>query len=243
MTHDCGGPEPPQFLGWERRAGMGEQEKRLLVAVNVMRTRVTVVGFNIAIVSFQLTELRSLTVGQVKLPSIHSSAHIDADIALFMGLALSLAALVVFVASSRYDPVGVCTPWLVVLGDVLMYLALAESTAAFFEPFLGALVAASRDFGQHQAALQTVVTAVAAAGATAWFLAVYVGPVLALWRAPRGISTTLPLAACYLALLLLLAWVRVNAGTLQDSRTEGATVRPTLVGELLAPLSWAPERH
>ena len=36
---------------------MSESDKQVRVAVNVMRARLTVIGFNIAIVSFQIAQL------------------------------------------------------------------------------------------------------------------------------------------------------------------------------------------
>jgi hypothetical protein len=217
---------------------MDEPRKPALVAVNVMRTRVTVVGFNIAIIAFQLAELQHMTTGRIDLPSIGRAIHFDADIALFMALALSVTALVAFVTSSAYDPVGVCTHWSLVAGDLLMYLALAETAAAFFEPLMQALALTANDFSQHQPAFQAVYLAMLIAGGTAWFLTSYVGPVIALLRSPFGTARTLVLTMFYIALILALAWVRANSSTLQSSREDNNTVDGSIWIELAAPLSW-----
>jgi len=108
---------------------MSETLKPVRVAVNVMRARLTVIGFNIAIVSFQITQLYR-TSGGLRVPGIDHAVHVEADMALFMALALSIIALVAFIMSSEYDEVGVCTHWSLVAGDLLMYLALAHTVAA-----------------------------------------------------------------------------------------------------------------
>ena len=108
---------------------MPETRKPVRVAVNVMRARLTVIGFNIAIVSFQITQLYRIS-GGLRVPGIDHVVHVGADMALFMALALSLIALVAFIMSSEYDEVGVCTHWSLVAGDLLMYLALAHTAIA-----------------------------------------------------------------------------------------------------------------
>ncbi len=217
---------------------MDEPRKPAVVAVNVMRTRVTVVGFNIAIITFQLAELHRVTTGRIVLPSIGKAIHFDADIALFMALALSVTALVAFVGSSAYDPVGLCTHWSLVAGDLLMYLALAETTAAFFEPLMRTLAITASDFQPHPAAFAAVYFALLAAGGTAWFLTSYVGPVIALLRSPFGAARTFVLAVFYITLILALAWVRTNTDTLQSSRDNDRTAANSFWSELAAPLGW-----
>ena len=112
---------------------MNEVSEQVRVAVNVMRARLTVIGFNIAIVSFQLVYLYRLS-GGIKVPGMDHSVHLTADIALLMALALSLTALVAFIMSCAMDEIGVCTHWSLVAGDLLMYLALAYTVAGFFSP-------------------------------------------------------------------------------------------------------------
>ena len=112
---------------------MNEVSEQVRVAVNVMRARLTVIGFNIAIVSFQLVYLYRLS-GGIKVPGMDHSVHLTADLALLMALALSLTALVAFIMSCAMDEIGVCTHWSLVAGDLLMYLALAYTVAGFFSP-------------------------------------------------------------------------------------------------------------
>ena len=112
---------------------MPENRWPVRVAVNVMRARLTVIGFNIAIVSFQIAQLYRVS-GGLRVPGVDHTVHLGADMSLFMALALSLIALVAFIMSGAFDEVGVCTHWTLVAGDLLMYLGLAHTVAGFFAP-------------------------------------------------------------------------------------------------------------
>ena len=48
---------------------------QIKIAVNVMRARLTVIGFNIAVVSFQLDRLKTLP-GGVNLSGLESPIHV-----------------------------------------------------------------------------------------------------------------------------------------------------------------------
>ena len=71
------------------------------IAVNMMRARLTVIGLNIAIVSFQIAQLKATS--GLKVPELGYAVHVGADLPLFMALALSLIALMVFIMSSAMD--------------------------------------------------------------------------------------------------------------------------------------------
>ncbi len=220
---------------------MNERAKRsrepVQVAVNVIRTRVTVVGFNAAVITFQIDNLRNVRFGSIELPSLHASVHLAADVALFTGLALAMMALVAFVVSSAYDRVGVCDHWSLIAGDLLMYLSLAQTVAAFFGPYVLAIGTMATDFPEQPEAVAVVRWAVVGAGGIAWLLATYLGPVVALVRSPFGRRTTSMLAVAYVILVLALAGLSQQASRLQAERVEGA-VSTTFLSELLQPLRW-----
>ena len=76
--------------------------KPVRVAVNVMRARLTVIGFNIAIVSFQIANLHRSS-GGLRVPGLDHAVHVGPSMALFMALGLSLIALVAYIMSSAFD--------------------------------------------------------------------------------------------------------------------------------------------
>ncbi len=208
------------------------------VAVNVMRARQTVIGFNIAIVSFQIVQLYKLA-GGIEVPGFDHQIHVTADIALFMSLALSLIALVAMTMSSLMDEVGVCTHWSLLIGDVLMYVALAYTVTGFFAPLETSMrLFAANVPGQaaQSAILQKTVMSLAG---IAWFLAMYVGPLASLWRSPFSRKATLAISVAYVSLVLVLAWVNAQSIMIEAARLGQ---QPGMVGsvlmELAQPFRW-----
>jgi hypothetical protein len=217
---------------------MPENNRPVRVAVNVMRAHLTVIGFNIAIVSFQIVQLDRVS-GGVKVPGMDHAVHVEADMALFMALALSVIALVAFIMSSAYDEVGVCTHWLLVAGDLLMYLALAHTLTGFFQPWTAALEIFATKLPAQATQIASLNAAMAIAGGAAWFLAAYAGPVVALVRSPFQRQTNIALGFAYLVLLFVLAYVNAQAVRVEAA---GADDVPGLIysilRELVQPFRW-----
>jgi len=207
------------------------------VAVNVMRARQTVIGFNIAIVSFQIAQIYKFA-GGVSVPGIDHQVHVAADIALFMSLALSLIALIALTSSSLMDEVGVCTHWSLLVGDLLMYMALAYTLSGFFAP----LSETMRVFTTHlptQAAQATILQqAVLLTAAVGWFLAMYIAPLRSLLRSPFSRVTTLCVGLMYLGLLLVLAWVNAQAAIIETPVNDKSGFYNYVLNELIQPFQW-----
>ncbi len=217
---------------------MIEAHKPVRVAVNVMRARQTVVGFNIAIVSFQIAQIYRMP-GGLKVRGVDHAIHLGADIALFMALALALLSLLALTLSSEYDEVGYCTRWSLVAGDMLMYLSLAHTVTGFFAPLdfaIGEFAARIPDQAVAMAVLHVALRIVAGA---AWFLATYVGPLVALKQSPFTRRTNIALGIAYLILLIALAWVNSEAASVEAAGTgkESGLVFGVL-RELVQPLRW-----
>jgi hypothetical protein len=220
---------------------MPENSKPVRVAVNVMRARLTVIGFNIAIVSIQIAQGYRISgiSGGVRVPGIDHAVHVGADMALFMALALSLIALVAFITSSAFDEIGVCTHWSLVAGDLLMYLALAHTVAGFFGPWNAILEIFPTKLPDRASEIATLHAAMAIAGGAAWFLATYAGPVVSLVRSPFQRRTNIVLGIAYIAMLLALAWVSAQAARVEtlDIR-EAPSLMISVLRELVQPFRW-----
>ena len=208
------------------------------VAVNVMRARLTVVGFNIAIVSFQLGQVYRVP-GGVSLPGIEHGIHLVVDTTLFMALSLSIIALIALIMSSTLDDSGVCTHWSLVAGDLLMYLGLAYTISGFFE-LLGTSVAMLADKApQGKAAFSHLYVALLITGGSGWFLAMYVGPAVTLMRSPFSHRINVSLGITYVMLLIVLAWVNSEAVRLETAGSpheRGVLLR--ILRELAQPFRW-----
>lgn len=207
------------------------------VAVNVMRARQTVIGFNIAIVSFQITQLYH-SGGGIKVPGFEHQVHVSAELALFMSLALSLIALIAMTSSSLMDEVGVCTHWSLLVGDLLMYMALAYTLSGFFAPLgesMRVFTANLPDKGAQATILQQAVLLMAA---VAWFLAMYIAPLYSLLRSPFARVTTLCVGLMYVGLLLVLAWVNAQAAMIESPVNDQSGFPLYVLNELIHPLYW-----
>ncbi len=216
---------------------MPNNHRPVRIAVNVMRARLTVIGFNIAVVSFQIAQLKAS--GGLVVPELGYAVHVGADMALFMALALSLIALMVFIMASLYDEVGVCTHWSLVAGDLLMYLALAHTLTGFFGPLTETIDIVAAKLPNKGSEFSILKAATIGAGGFGWFLAVYVGPLVSLLRSPFHRRINIALGIAYLVVLLVICWVSA-----QTERVESAVLTDepgpilSMLRELVQPLRW-----
>ena len=219
---------------------MSENHKPVRVAVNVMRARLTVIGFNIAIVSFQINELTRVS-GGLSVPGVDHSVHVGASMALFMALGLSMIALVLFIMSGTLDEVGYCTHWSLVAADLFMYLALAYTITGFFQPLSGSIEDIAAKLPSEAAGISVLHITVLITGGLGWFLATYIGPVVSLARSPFNRCTNITLGVVYVVVLLLLFWVNANSlevETLGEGEGEGFRLILAVLKEMFQPFRW-----
>jgi hypothetical protein len=217
---------------------MSKNSKPVVVAINVMRTRLTVIGFNIAIVSFQIAQLGSAADG-LRVPGLGRAVHVVPDIELYMALGLSVLALLVFIMSCDINEAGVCTHWSLIAGDLLMYMAVAHTVAGFFAPLTTAIETVAGEMPNKASEISILQSGAIVVGGAAWFLANYVGPLVSLVKSPFHRRTNIALGIAYLMLLLVFCWL-----TAQTIRVEAAVSgdQPGLIfstlRELVQPLRW-----
>ena len=216
---------------------MAETHEPVRVAVNVMRARLTILGFKLAIITFQINELRILS-GGITLPGLDHTLYLSAAAALFLGLALSLVAMVCFIASNALDREGTCNHWSLLAGDLLMYLALAQTAAGFFGAFTSELDKVGLADPQEARMYARVIAAIDVAGAITWVMAIYLGPLVSLLRSPYGRRITGALGLAYLVLLLLVGKVWATALILETHRPALDGTVKSWLGGLAAPLFW-----
>ncbi len=217
---------------------MPEDRRPVRVHLNVMRSRLTVIGFNIAIVSFQIAQLYQGS-GGLRVPGLDHAVHVGADMELFMALALSLIALMVFIMSSSFDEVGVVSHWSLMAGDLLMYLALAHTLAGFFGPLATTIKIVAGNLPDKASEIHMLKSAAIGTGGVAWFVAVYVGPLVSLVRSPFQRRANIALGTAYLVVLLVLCWV--SAQTVQveaAANADGPGLIFSILRELVQPLRW-----
>jgi hypothetical protein len=160
-----------------------------------MRARLTVIGFNIAVVSFQLERLKTLP-GGVNLSGYESPIHFGSHVSLLLAIPVSMVAIVGYIFSSKYDEIGTCTSWTIVAADLLMFIGLALTIAGFFSPLGSSMEIIKADLSAQSVHLLMLNDSLLIFGGISWFLAAYIGPVRALWQSPfpRLTNTCLTIA-------------------------------------------------
>lgn len=212
--------------------------KPVRVAVNVMRARLTVIGFNIAIVSFQIANLYRSS-GGLRVPGVDHAVHVGPSMALFMALGLSMIALLAYIMSSAFDEVGYCTHWSLVAGDLLMYLGIAHTLAGFFAPLSMSIEIFATRLPDQASEIYILHTAAMFAGGVGWFFATYAGPVVSLLRSPFDRRTNIALGVAYLTVLLVLSWVSAQSArveTLSAGGEQGMIIG--ILRDLVQPFRW-----
>ncbi len=217
---------------------MPENHTSVRIAVNIMRSRLTVIGFNIAIVSFQIAQLYKIS-GGISVPGVNHSVHVTADVDLYMALALSLISMIAFIMSCELDEVGICSHWTLLAGDLLMYMALAYTVAGFFAPLGESIRSVGVNLPSKTAETMIVEKTILVTSGIAWFLAMYIGPLVSLLRSPFSKAANWSLGLIYLFLVLTLAWVNVQAAFIEfEHAATGFSLAGHFLLELLQPLQW-----
>lgn len=217
---------------------VAEPQQKVHIALNVVRARITVVGFCFALIAFQLLAINRVP-GGIEFQGIDTSIQFYSATSLLIALALSVLAIVSFISSIELTPDGACTRWILLAGDLFMYQALAHNVSSFFTPIAQVMDHISLNVPNEAAEMAIVRTGVIITGGFAWFAVTYLGPVVSLLRSPFGMRVTAGLACAYVLLLMVFAYVGTEALRLDQTR---AGLEPdsqlTFFAELLQPLRW-----
>jgi hypothetical protein len=223
-----------------------DQHRGALVALNVTRTRVTVLAFNLTIISVML----SIKVAGGELGHHDILAHLSSTAALFVGFCLTLLGLWWLLLSQNLDAEGLSQPWPFTLGAITVYLALSQTVTAFMHEYLvtvktgietvlpGAIkelqpLARYADLGDS-----ALLVLLGIGGAT-WVLMTYVAPLVTVLRGPvRGKGRWL-IAGYYVALQAPIHWVYANASYLAIGPSGHSESMPMLFAlQYMQPVLW-----
>jgi hypothetical protein len=203
-----------------------------------MRARLTLISFNIAIVSFQLSQRFNMA-GGIDVPGFSHPLHFRVSMALLLALALSLMAVVAYMSSSALDEAGACDHWSFIVGDLLMYLALANTITGFFSPLNDSLSLLVQQMPEQAAQAELLRKAVFLLGSVVWVAAIYLGPLVSLLRSPFSSQTNLLMLLTYLGLLLIMFWLNYQVMLFELANSESASfILPRFMVEFFQPLVW-----
>jgi len=214
------------------------------IALNVARTRVTVLVFNLTIISFMFSILAANHSADSGLSQLSTS------VALFMGFCLTLLGLWLLLFSQNWDEVGLSRPVPFTLGAMTVYLALSQTITAFMHGYLlGVMseVKASRltsldssgAFIGYDALGETPLLMLAGMGAAIWVLITYIGPLIVLLKSPLRGGFRWLLGGYYFALQIPIYWVYSKAWHLEYVPADQSVDILTLFAlQFVQPLLW-----
>lgn len=223
-----------------------EQDKTNLIALNVTRTRVTVLVFNLTIIAFMFSMLKA---GGASADHI-AAAHLTSSAALFTGFCLTLLGLLWLLASQNLDAEGLSRPWPFTLGAITTYLALSQTITAFMHEYLLGVESAvetsqpgvaesAQSLIRLEALGDTALLILLVMGGGIWILITYVGPLLAGLRSPVGGNWRWVFAGYYFVLQVPIYWVYARAWHLQYIPADQSTsMLGVFLLQFIQPLLW-----
>lgn len=109
-----------------------QQHHQNEIALNVSRTRITVLVLNLTVIALMLsiTSARSIPANQVVI------THLTSSVALFMGFCLTILGLLWLLFSQNLDTMGMSRPLPFTLGSITTYIALSQTVTAFMHEYL-----------------------------------------------------------------------------------------------------------
>lgn len=171
-----------------------QQHKQSEIALNVSRTRITVLVFNLTIIALMLsiTSARSMPANQLVI------THLTSSVALFVGFCLTILGLLWLLFSQNLDTMGMSRPLPFTLGSITTYLALSQTVTAFMHEYLvGVKSAIDHSIAIDSEKIHTLVRLdllddsalliLFSFGGIIWFLTTYLSPLGVILKSPvRG---------------------------------------------------------
>ncbi len=219
-----------------------EQNTGTGIALNVTRTRVTVLVFNLTVISVML----SILVATRDAAGHHDiMAHLTSFAALFIGFCLTILGVFWLLHSQSWDAQGLSHPRPFTFGTITTYLALSQTITAFMHEYI-----LSFESGIEANILSSVppnalgdpaMLILICMGGAVWLLITYVAPLLA---ALKGSSLyggrRWVIAGYYFALQIPTYWVYAEAWHLTNVSPEQQPVN--MLGlfalQFIQPLLW-----
>jgi hypothetical protein len=215
------------------------------IALNVVRTRVTVLVFNLTIISVMLSVLG----GRAEGGDQGFLAHLSSFVALFTGFCLTLLGLFWLLSSQEWDEEGLSRLEPFTLGAMTTYLALSQTVTAFMHEYLRRINSAIEAVRPGSAETGSLVPpdvlggtgqpVLLLLGSAIWILTTYVGPLKTGIKGAVCGGRGWVFAAYYAGIQIPIYWVYAEVWRLQYLPADQPT---NLLGEFAVqfaqPLLW-----
>ena len=213
------------------------------IATNVARTRVTVLVFNLTVISVMMSILKADRADG-------ATAHLTSFVALFTSFCLTLLGIFWLLRSQDWDAQGLSRPWPFTLGAITTYLALSQTITAFMHEYLVAfesaatsslpgIAASTRTAVLPDALGDSALLVLLIMGGGIWVLTTYVAPLAAAIKGSRQDGRLWVLMAYYFAIQVPIYWVYANAWHLEYAPTDHPMDKLSLFAlQFAQPLLW-----
>ena len=192
------------------------------IALNVTRTRVTVLVFNLTVISVML----SILVAGRESGVFGSTTHLTSFVALFVGFCLTILGVFWLLSSQRWDAQGLSHPRPFALGTITTYIALSQTVTAFMHEYLLGFVAvtdnslsgaveSTRAILLPDALGDTAMLVLLAMGGGIWLLTTYIAPLRVCIKISTHGGRTWFFVAYYFVLQIPIYWVYARAWHLE----------------------------
>lgn len=217
-----------------------------LVALNVTRTRVTALAFNLTIISVML----SIKAGSGEFSGNDTLPHLSSTVALLSGFCITVLGLWWLLVSQNQDTEVLSRPWPFTFGAITTYLALSQTTSAFMHEYLVCLKTGVHDAEKavslsHQGLIgleslgDAALLVLLIMGAAIWFLVTYVAPLIVVLKAPFAGRRAWVFLVYYLVIQVPIFWVNAAAEHLTSVAEHSQTSLPVLFAyQFFQPLLW-----
>lgn len=219
----------------------------MLIALNITRTFVTVLGFNLMVTAFML----SIMVTGDASGDHDTIASLTSNAALFVGFCLTLLGVFWLLSSQNWDADGLCRPFPFTMGSITAYLAFSQTVTAFMHEHLlqlksvadaaqpGVAALSTWSHGGFDALGRIPLLFLLVMGGAVWVLVTYAGPLFTALKSPVRRSRGWVFATYYFALQVPIYWLYARAWKLQYVSADQPTSMLNLFAvQFFQPLLW-----
>ena len=224
-----------------------KQDTSTKIALNVTRTLVTVLGFNLMVIAFMFSNVVTVDASADR----DTIANLTSNAALFVGFCLTLLGVLWLLSSQNWDAKGLCRPFPFTMGSITAYLAVSQTVTAFMHEHLlklksaadaaqpGVAVSGTWSHAGFDALGRIPLLFLLVMGGTMWVLVTYAGPLFAGLKSPIRRSRGWVFAGYYFALQVPIYWLYARAWKLQYVSEDQPTHMLNLFAvQFFQPLLW-----
>ena len=185
------------------------------IALNVGRSRISILSITLALYVFSIGTYVSLA---QDLEAIPAWVFLTSFVPIILGFSLALSSLMLFLLSQRLDSTSCCEIWTFSIGELLMYLALAQTLSGSLSNLVTAVAAALSHLprtaqlgpaaaGEIRGLATGLYFSLQAACGLIWGLLVYAAPAVFVYRIPLRRDRKWVLLTGYVIALLSVFWI------------------------------------